>query len=68
MTQTERLLQYMRDNGSITALDAVYDLGITRLSARIYDLSERGIKVNKQAEKGKNRYGETVSYFRYSLG
>ncbi len=67
MSQTEMLIQYMQENGSITSSEAVYYLGITRLSARIYELSKRGIRFNKRMEKGKNRYGNETCYARYYL-
>ena len=68
MTQNERVLKYMTDFGSITPMDALNDLGIYRLSARIYDLARSGIAINSIMETGKNRYGETVRFSRYSLG
>lgn len=38
MTQGARVLDYMREYGSITSLEAFRDLGITRLSGVIFDL------------------------------
>ncbi|MBO5968270.1 MAG: hypothetical protein J6S14_07205 [Clostridia bacterium] len=67
MTQNDRIVEYMRKNGSITALEAVLELGITRLSARIYDLSKGGLAVVKRMERGKNRYGDETIYARYYL-
>lgn len=37
-TQCAMILQYMRDNGSITAIEALNHCGCFRLSARIHDL------------------------------
>lgn len=42
MTQTEVILDYMKRNGSITSMQAFHELGITRLSARIFDLRKAG--------------------------
>lgn len=67
MKQTERVLQYMRDFGSITQAEAFKDLGVTRLSARIWDIRHQSIGVHAEFEKAKNRYGEPVHYLRYSL-
>ena len=67
MKQKERILQYMRDFGSITQLEAMRDLGCMRLGARVYDLKRDGYAINKEMETSKNRYGEDTSYARYRL-
>ena len=67
MTQKERIKKYMEDFGSITQFDAFRDLGVMRLSARIWDLRADGVGVLTKQEKSKNRYGETVHYNRYEL-
>ena len=67
MTQTERIEKYMQDFGSITALEAMRDLGIMRLSARIWDLKHEGRRITARIEKSRNRYGEPVHFYRYSF-
>ena len=67
MNQSDRIMKYIHEFGSITSLDAFRDLGITRLSARIHELRESGVEFDMTREKAKNRYGEPVSYNRYSL-
>ena len=67
MNQADRIMKYIHEFGSITSLDAFRDLGITRLSARIHELRESGVEFDMSREKAKNRYGENVSYNRYSL-
>ena len=67
MNQADRIMKYIHEFGSITSLDAFIDLGITRLSARIHELRESGVEFDMTREKAKNRYGENVSYNRYSL-
>ena len=66
-TQCERILDYISDFGSITQLEALHDLGCMRLSARISDLKRKGYSFVTKSEKGKNRYGEPINYFRYFL-
>lgn len=66
-TQCDRVLQYMRDFGSISQKEAMEDLGVMRLASRISDLRKTTIITSKW-ESAKNRYGETVSYKRYFLG
>lgn len=67
MNQTERILMYMRDFGSITQLEAMRDLGCMRLGARVYDLKREGYNIRRETETSKNRYGEDTSYARYRL-
>ena len=43
MTQNERVHEYMKKHGSSTTKDAYEQLGVTRLSARIFDLKEQGV-------------------------
>ena len=67
MSQNRKVLDYMERHGSITPMDAVRDLGIMRLAARIWDLTGQGVPIAKTMEKGKNRDGEDVRYARYVL-
>lgn len=68
MTQTERVLQYLKDFGSITPLQALSDLGVMRLGARIWDLRQEGYPITRRMVGSKNRYGESVSFAEYRLG
>lgn len=67
MKQTERILEYIRQYGSISTWEAFRDLGITRLASRIHDIEGDGIHVHRQREAVKNRYGETTYITRYSI-
>lgn len=67
ITQNDRILNYMKDYGSITSAEAMQDLGVYRLASRIHDLRDMGIGITKEMETSKNRYGESVSYARYRL-
>ena len=67
MTGKERVLKYMQDFGSITTLDAIKDLGDTRLSDKIYRLKKDGYAIRTQPESSKNRWGENTHFVRYSL-
>lgn len=66
-TQCERILDYIKDYGSITSLEAVKDLGCMRLASRICDLKKQGYNITSKTETGKNRYGEPMSYSRYYM-
>lgn len=67
-TQVDRVIQYIKQFGSITTIEAFVDLGITRLSARIWEIRhDRGYEVKAEVVKGKNRFGEPVHFYRYSI-
>ena len=66
-TQTEKVLEYMKQNGGITAMAAFNDLGITRLSARIYDLRKAGYTVNSRRVSYLSN-GDPKHYDVFSLG
>lgn len=67
LRQWERVLKYLDDFGSITPLEALADLGIMRLGARIYDLRKKGYAIIRETEKSLNRYGQPVRYARYRM-
>ena len=67
MTQCQRIIQYIRDFGSITNRDASFDLGILNFGARISDLRRQGIHLKATPEKSMNRYNEVCTYNRYTL-
>lgn len=68
MTQSERVLRHLKDNGSITQWEAIRDYGITRLGARIWDLKHDGHNIVAERETSVNRYGDKTAYTRYRLG
>lgn len=67
MPQNEKILRHLRDYGSISSMEAVQEYGIMRLASRISDLKKAGIPIRREIVTGKNRYGETTSYARYSI-
>ena len=67
MTQNERVLDYMEKHGGITQLEAIEELGVMRLASRISDLRSAGVGIKKETVNGKNRYGEKISFAKYSL-
>jgi hypothetical protein len=60
----ERVLDYMRDFGSITTYQAYIDLGCTRLSEYIRQLRKEYI-INDEWIKSTNRYGEKIQFKKY---
>jgi len=68
MSQNEIVLQFLRDHGKITTFDA-FQLGITRLSARIWELrNKRGITISKARVNYKTKAGVHKHYDVYMLG
>lgn len=68
-TQAARVLQYMKDFGSITQYEALQDLGVMRLASRISELKNKHeIDIGSDFITVKNRYGEKCSIKRYYLG
>ena len=66
MTQAELILDYIADFGSITPMEA-FPLGITKLATRISEMRAKGMEFKIEQVTGKNRYGKSVRYARYSF-
>lgn len=62
----ERIFNYLKENGSITTWEAIKEFGCTRLSHYIWLLRKEYVIVDER-ETTKNRYGDKVSYKKYSL-
>lgn len=67
LTQNEKVLNYIKEFGSITQLDAYRDLACFRLASRISDLKRAGYPIKSKYETVKNRYGELCPIKRYFL-
>ena len=67
VTQRELILNYIRDFGSITPMQAFFDLGITKLATRISEMRKDGMQFKIDTVTSKNRYGKTVRFAKYSL-
>lgn len=67
MTQSDMILEYIERNGSITPMEAMNELGVMRLGARIFDLKEQGVPIITERVKGENRRGEVTTFARYRL-
>lgn len=68
VSQKKMILDYIREFGSITPLDAFKDLGVTRLAAVIFELKEDGHDIHTEREHSKNRFGQATRHARYSFG
>lgn len=64
--QTSEILKHFQEGGSITTMEAFSLYGCTRLSARIFDLRERGHIIKSEKCEGKTKYGEPSHYSKYT--
>ena len=62
MGQCERVLKYMQDFDTINPLQALGDLGVMRLGARIWDLRHQGHHISRRMDTGKHPHPEAGSY------
>lgn len=67
ISQKDRIINYIRQFGSISSFEAYANLGITQLGARIDQLKKEGYEFKTEWETGQNRFGERTDYKRYYL-
>lgn len=65
--QEERIVRFCKDNGSITAWQAMKELGIMRLALRIHDMRSK-YSITDIWVDDINRYGDKVRYKKYFVG
>lgn len=68
MTQCEMLVEWFEEHGAITASEAMRELGIGRLAARVSDLRRMGYDITSELVSERNRYGKLVTFARYRWG
>ena len=66
MTQDERVIEYIEQHGSITSLEAIRELGNTRLAATMHRL-KREHCITTETVEVPNRDGKACHVARYSL-
>jgi len=67
LTQKQKVLRHLREIGSITPIDALRDYSIMRLTSRVCELKDEGHNIKSELVSGKNKYGESVRYSKYTL-
>ena len=67
ITRKERVLTALQNHGSISPWYAINHLGNTRLAATIFELKKDGYNISSETVKGKNKFGDTISYAKYKL-
>lgn len=66
-THKTRLLDYLVEHQSITSLEAIRDLGNTRLAATVHQLRRNGHDIISQPTKVKTRWGTETEIAKYIL-
>ncbi|WP_116963066.1 helix-turn-helix domain-containing protein [Fastidiosibacter lacustris] len=56
MHQSLEILNHLKDNGSITPLEALNRYGCMRLGARIFDLRSKGYPIKTEILKSNKKY------------
>lgn len=67
MKQTEKVLEYMEQYGSIDAWRAMNELGIMRLASRIADLKADGVPIVKVMKSKRGEDGTVTCWAEYSI-
>ena len=65
--QREKIINHIRQHGSLTSFEAYTELGITQLATRISELEEQGYVFKKEWTSRKNKNGETKYFKKYYL-
>lgn len=67
MTQKQKVLRHLKTIGAITPIDALRDYSIMRLTSRVCELKDEGYNIKSELVSGKNKFGESVRYSKYTL-
>ena len=66
-TQSQRVLEYIREFGTITQLEALRDLGVMRLASRVSELRKKGHDIAGEMITVENRFGEKCQVKQYRI-
>ena len=64
MNKSEKVLEHLQKNGTITSWEAIDNYGATRLSAIIYNLRKKYC-INSVDERFVDRYGDESVFTKY---
>ena len=67
MTKTEKILNHLKEKGSITSWEAIQLFGATRLSAIIFNLRKSGVNIASERVEFTDRYGDKSTFAKYVL-
>lgn len=66
-SQEQMILEYIKEHGSITTLEALLNLGVMQCPARICGLKRRGIKIATRKKQIVDRYQQTKTIVEYYI-
>ena len=66
-SQENMILDYIKEHGCITNLEAIYKLGVMQCPARIWGLKRRGIPIATRKKQVVDRYQQTKTIVEYYL-
>jgi hypothetical protein len=67
MNQEQIILEHLKKHKNITTWESFELYGITRLSAKIYNLKKAGYNFSTEWIKKRNRYGRMIEFKKYIL-
>lgn len=65
--QCDRIVDYIKEHGSITAAEAYEHLNILRLAARISEIKDAGHNVSMELVHGKTKDGQPAQWAKYRI-
>ena len=66
-SQAERVLDHLQEGHTITSPEAIRFMGITRISARIWELKKQGYDIKRDDIKFADRHGNKGTIGRWRL-
>lgn len=66
-TQKQAVLEWLQTGAGITSMEAFRELGVTRLSAIIFNLKHKGYNIETVMCEGRDRFGSPMRFARYYL-
>ena len=66
-TQQQAVLEWLQAGAGITSMEAFKELGVTRLSAIIFNLRKEGHDISSESVQVTNRFGGRSTIARYHL-
>ena len=67
VTKTQKVLDYLKKGKKITSWEAITKFRATRLSARIFNLKEKGYPIKSELVYDVDSDGEPIKYSEYWL-
>ena len=67
MNKHQAVRQWLESGASISSLEAFKQLGVTRLSAIIFDLKAKGMDIDSEWDEMIDRFGHKTRFKRYFL-